>query len=80
MDVTRDTIKRQSDFASRNDFVDYLFDLCEIGLSRDLIYGRIGRNYHPYDAITTRKVKKPGRNHPYKKQFRQRLEMEKQND
>ena len=69
MNVTRDTIKHQGDFKNRNDFTDYLFNLCEIGLKEALIYSRLARNQHPFDIITARKVLKPGRNHPYKREY-----------
>jgi hypothetical protein len=65
------SLKKQSEFESRNDYVDYLFEQCQIGLSRELIYGRIQRNWNPERAITEPKIKKPGRDHPYKKQYRQ---------
>lgn len=74
-------LKKQADFESRNDYADYLFEQCEIGLSRDLIYNRINRGWSPVKTITTPKITKPGRDHPYKRQYHQTAHLrEKTND
>jgi hypothetical protein len=65
--LTRDNIKLRSDFPGVSEYVDYLESLCKLDLSRPLILGRIGRGFHPYDAITKQKILKPASNHPYRR-------------
>jgi hypothetical protein len=70
--VTKENIKHRRDFKNLPEFIDYLVNICTFNLDRTLIQGRVNRGVHPYDAITMKKKVKPGRNHPYKRQWKSR--------
>ena len=71
MKVARDTVKLRADFVTRKELIDYLLTLCEINLPRTLITSRIARGWHPYDAITMKRITKPASNHPFKRNYQQ---------
>lgn len=73
MNVTRDTIRLRSEFDTRKELVDYLLTLCEINLPRTLVTSRVARGWHPYEAITKRRIMKPASNHPFKRHYQQEI-------
>ena len=60
-------IKPRSEFRTLKGYSEYLSGISELNLSAKLIAGRINRNYSPHKAITTPKVTKPVKNHPYRR-------------